>query len=243
MQFAKFLRAVPNRFPRLERDFALEVTHHPDLAAYPTLASLVRDLRPTARGGLPDRKPLITAIVKAHQAKPHPVWSTVLLRVFSAVLWKLRLRLVGGDEDTRDGILLEETQHALLKMKTTDPPRIFMYFRQRLRRRVFRALAEVTDWESVGFGTDPEDEADPITVQPPRLVGHWLRTAPAEQRELVATLVDDGGLHALVRRTTTHPDEYDVVLARLRKRRERLVDGLRKKFGDASMRAKNFSEH
>ena len=243
MEFAKFLRAVPNRFPLLERDFTLQVSHHPDLAAYPTLDALVRALRPNAHGGLPDRKPLIASIVKAHQAKPHPVWSTVLLRVFSSVIWKLRIRLIGGDADTRDEILLEETQHALLKMKTTDPARIFMYFKQRLRRRVFRALAVVTGWENVGFGSDAEEVADPTTIHPPRLLGHWLRSAPREQQELVATFVDDGGLHGLVRRMARSAEEHDVVHARLRKRRERLVDSLREKLGDASTRAKNFSEH
>ncbi len=244
MEFAKFLRAVPDRFPLLERDFTIQAARHPNLAAaYPTLDALVRDLRPSKKGGLPDRTTLIASIVKAHQASPHPVWSTVLLRVFSPILWKVRVRLMGGDEDTRDEILLEETQHALLTMRTTDPARISMYFRQRLRRRVFRALAEVTRWENVGFGSDPEDVAHPATVHPPRLLGHWLRAASPEQRELVATFVDDGGLHPLVRRMAKTPEEHAVVHSRLRKRRQRVVDSLREELGDASTRAKNFSEH
>jgi len=245
MEFAKFLRAVPNRFPLLEHDFVIQAAHHPDLAAYPTLDALVRDVRPIAKGGLLDRKPLIASIVKAHQTKPHPVWSTVLLRVFTPILWKLRVQLMGGDEDTRDEILLEEMQHALLTIKTTDPSRIFMYFRQRLRRRVFHALAEVTQWETMGFGSDPEAVADPTTVHPPRLLGHWLRAATPDQRELVATFVDDEGLHGLVRRAVKNatPAEHAVVHGRLRKRRERVVDSLRQQLGDASSRAKNFSEH
>jgi hypothetical protein len=245
MEFAQFLRAVPKRFPLLERDFTIQVVHHPALAAYPTLDALARDLRPSTKGGLPDRSTLITSIVKAHQAKSHPVWSTVLLRVFTPVIWKLRVRLIGGDEDTRDEILLEETQHALRSMRTTDPGRISMYFRQRLRRRVFRAIAEVTRWETMGFGSDAEDVADPTTVHPPRLLGHWLRAATAEQRELVATFVDDEGLHGLVCRTAKNatPEEHAVVHGRLRKRRQRVVDSLRDQLGNASTRAKNFSEH
>jgi hypothetical protein len=245
MEFAKFLRAVPDRFPLLEHDFVIQAAHHPDLAAYPTLDALARDLRPSAKGGLLDRKSLIASIVKAHQTMPHPVWSTVLLRVFTRVIWKLRVQLMGGDEDTRDEILLEETQHTLLAMKTTDPVRIFMYFRQRLRRRVFHALAEVTRWENIGFGIDPEDVADPTTVHPPRLLGHWLRAATPEQRELVATFVDREGLHGLVRRTAKNatPDEHALVHRRLRKRRERVVDSLREQLGSASTRAKSFSEH
>ena len=245
MEFAKFLRTVPNKFPRLEHDFVIQAALHPDLAAYPTLNSLVRDLRPSAKGGSPNRKALIASIVKAHQTKPHPVWSTVLLRVFTPILWNLRCQLIGGDEDTRDEILLEETQHAILSMKTTDPDRIHMYFRQRLRRRVFRALAEISRWEVVGFGPDVEGAMDPTTVHPPRLPGHYLRAITPEQRELVATVVDAEGLQGLVRRTVKNatPEEHAVVYGRLRKRRERVVDSIRQQLGDASSRAKNFSEH
>jgi hypothetical protein len=245
MQFARFLRSVPQQFPLLERDFTIQAAPHPNLASYPTLDALVRDLRPLKRGGLPDRRPLIASIVKAHQTKPHQVWSTVLLRVFTPILWKLRQRLIGGDEDTRDEILLEETQTALFKMRTCDPQRIFMYFRQALRRRVFRAMAEVTAWEGVGFGSNAEEEADPTTLHPPRLLGHWLRSAPTEHIDLVASLVDEGGLHGLVRREARNDtrEEHARVHDRLRKRRQRLVDSLRANVGDASTRAKNYSEH
>ena len=86
---------------------------------------------------------------------------------------------------------------------------------------------------------------DPTTTRPPRLLGYYLRAATPEQRELVGTFVDPEGLHGLVRRTVKNatPGEYATVHSRIRKRRDRFVEFLREQIGDASTRARNFSEH
>ena len=111
-------------------------------------------------------------------------------------------RVLVAPSGLRDGILAEAFQEALGRVTTDAPLRIFMYVRQELRREVFKALEEITAWEEVGFGTDADLEPDPSTVYAPPLIGVWLEgygTLP-EQAELLATLVDRGGLKALVHR-------------------------------------------
>jgi hypothetical protein len=86
-------------------------------------------------------------------------------------------------------------------------------------------------WEEVGFGTDADLEPDPSTVYEPPLIGVWLEgygTRP-EQAKLLATLVDRGGLRALVRRRHSDLDTAGQTRAFrcLQQRRRRLVARLR----------------
>jgi hypothetical protein len=231
MHLPKLLKSLPVELARLSSAYRTEAPG--DLEPYPTLPALLVGLERTGKGSTPERKALIAQLLRIHQARPHRVWSTVLLHAFTPLLKKLRKGLVGGDEDMLDEIVLEEVQHALLRVRTHDPTRIFMYFRQELRRRVFKALAKLATWEEVGI--DAELEPDPRTLEEPALLGVWLKgfgTRP-EQVELLATLAEHGGLLALVRRRypgqpfTASSREYQA----LHKKRQRLVAKLREQLG------------
>jgi hypothetical protein len=205
MSLRDLLDCLPGELARLSSAYEVAARPHRSLRPYPTLATLLERLQ--RKGNRPSkRKALIALLLRVHQTKPHHLWSTVLLHVFTAMIKKLRKQLVVGDDDTREGILVEAFQEALLRVPTDDSPRIFMYVSQALRRRAFKALAEVIAWEEVGFGTDSDLEPDPSTVYETPLIGVWLEghgTRP-EQAELLATLVDRGGLRAMVRRRHPH---------------------------------------
>jgi hypothetical protein len=227
----KLLDCLPRELARFSSAYEIAARAHRSLRPYPTLARLLARLQRTGKRSSEKRKALITRLIRVHQTRPHHLWSTVLLHVFTPMIKKLRKKLVGGDDDTRDGILVEAFQDALLRVPTDDSPRIFMYFRQALRRTTFRALAAVMAWEEVGFGTDADLEPDPSTVYEPPLIGIWLEghgTRP-EQAELLATLVDRGGLRAMVRRRHHDLDAAGQTRAfrRLQQRRRRLVARLR----------------
>jgi hypothetical protein len=202
MHLRQLLLSIPYDLARLSSAYLTEASLHEGLAHYPTLSSLLTGLERAGGPSTAERKALIALIVRAHQTKPHRVWSTVLLQVFGPLLKKIRKKLQGGDDDTRDEILLEETQHALLRMRTRDSARIFMYFRQAVSRRVFKTLRKDTDWEELGFGIEADTEPDPKTLEGPQLLGVWLKGfgTRQEQVELLATLMEHGGLQELVER-------------------------------------------
>ena len=189
MHLRKLLSRVPAELALLNAAYEKEAPRHDPLALYPTLASLVDRLKPKGSPSTEERKALITCLIRVHQTAPHRVWSTVLLQVFAPLLRKIRKKLHGADGETRDEILLEEFQHALLGVRTDDPRRIVMYVRQALRRRTFKALNGVRAWEEVGFGTDADLEPDPRTLEEPQLLGVWLKGfgPRPEQAELLAT--------------------------------------------------------
>jgi hypothetical protein len=144
----------------------------------------------------------------------------------------LRKKLRGSDQETRDEIIVVAFHEALVDAPTNDPNRIFMYVRQGVRRRVFKALAEVTAWEELGFGTEADLVPDPNTLTEPPLIGVWLRHlgTSAQQAELLGTLVDRGGLWSLILKR--HPDLDEAgqlrVFRCLHKRRHRLVSEMRR---------------
>jgi hypothetical protein len=232
MGLPTLLRRLPGQITHLSSAYVVAARQHDALSPYPTLAVLLDSLGPPGKRSTPERKALIALLVRVYQIQPHTVWSTLLLHVFTAMLKKLRKELHGGDQDTRDGILVEVFQESLRCVRTDDPARIYLYVRQALRRRAFNALKEVFAWQNVGFGTEVDLEPDPVTESEPPLIGVWLKghgTQP-EQRELLATLVDHGGLRALV--SKRHPDLDGAGRARvyecLQKQRKRLVTAVRR---------------
>jgi hypothetical protein len=231
MGLRSLLGNLPAQIAHLSSAYVVAAREHEALAPYPTLAPLLDALGPPGKRSTPERKALIALLVQVHQTRPHTVWSTLLLHVFTPTVKKLRKELHGGDVDTRDGVLVEVFQELLLRVRADDPARIFLYVRQALRRGAFRAMKEVFAWQQVGFGTEPDLEADPTTEIEPALIGVWLKghgTRP-EQAELLATLVDHGGLQALVDRRHGSLDEAGKARAfrRLQKQRQRLVRALR----------------
>ena len=188
MGLRSLLRRLPGEIARLSSSYAIAAREHETLAPYPTLAVLLDSLGPPGKRSTPERKALIALLVRVYQTKPHTVWSTLLLHVFSPMLKKLRKELHGGDQDTRDGVLVEVIQESLRCVRTDDPRRIYLYVRQALRRGAFRTMKEVFAWQQVGFGTEADLEPDPRTEIEPPLIGVWLKghgTRP-EQAELLS---------------------------------------------------------
>ncbi len=232
MGLPTLLKHLPTQISHLSSAYVVAARPHDALSPYPTLKVLLDSLGPPGKRSTPERKALIALLVRVHQTQPHTVWSTLLLHVFTPMLKKLRKELHGGDQDTRDGILVEMLQESLRCVCPDDPPRIYLYVRQALRRRVFNAIKDVFAWQNVGFGTEADLEPDPVTENEPPLIGVWLKghgTRP-EQRELLATLVDHGGLQALVQRRHGDLDEAGRTRAywSLRKKRHRLTHALRR---------------
>jgi hypothetical protein len=228
MHLSKLLHLVPLELTRLHSAYQAAARPHPCLAPYPTLPALLACLRRTRGPSTPTRKALVASLIRIHQTFPHPVWSTILIHVFTPPIKKLRKELRGSDQETRDEIIVVAFHEALVDVRTDDPQRIFMYVRQGLRRRVFKALQEVAAWEEVGFGTDADLVPDPNTLSDPPLIG--LRLKGHGAGELLATLVDRGGLQRLILKR--YPDLDEAGQARafwcLHKRRQRLVGELRR---------------
>jgi hypothetical protein len=232
MGLPSLLRLLPAEIARLSSAYATAAREHESLAQYPTLADLLEALGPAGKRSTPERKALITLLVRVYQTGQHEVWSTLLLHVFTPTVKKLRKNLKGGDADTRESVIVEVFHELLLRVRTDDPVRIYVYVRQALRRGAFRVMRAVFAWQKVGFGTDADLEIDPTTESEPPLIGIWLKghgTRP-EQAALLATLVDRGGLRALVERRHGNLDEVGKARAFrcLQKQRQRLVQALRK---------------
>jgi hypothetical protein len=83
MHLSKLLNLVPVELTRHHASYETGAWLHPCLAPYPTLPALLDALRRTPGPSTPTRKALITSLVRIHQTSPHPVWSTVLLHVFT----------------------------------------------------------------------------------------------------------------------------------------------------------------
>ena len=216
----------------LSRTYLSESQLHPALITYPTLVSLMEPLVQQPSRAPQERRSLIASVIAVHQTRPHALWSTALRHVFARMLRKLRKVLQGADEDTRDAILLEKFLEVLARVPTDDPPRIFMHVRRELRRAVFGALAEIAAWEEIGFGSDADLEPDPATLKGPSLFGIWLKGfgARPDQNELLATVVDHGGLRALVarRHAADAPADRARAYRTLHKKRARLMNALRR---------------
>jgi hypothetical protein len=231
MSLPTLLKRLPRELLHLAAVYDIVSREHPLLAPYPTLSTLLAKLKPNGRWPAPERKGLVSALICIHRASPHKLWSTVLLHVFDHMLKKVRKKLRGGDAPTRDALLVEVFLEGLTRVRTDDPDRIFMYVRQETRRGAFHVLREGATWETIGFGIEADLEPDPNTLDEPALVGVWMRDLPSseEKLELLATLVDRGGLQSLVRKR--HPDLDPTEQARafrcLQKRRTRLVARLR----------------
>jgi hypothetical protein len=232
MHLSKLLNTIPFELTRLHSAYEAAAPAHPCLAPYPTLPALLACLRRTRGPSTPTRKALVASLVRIHQTFPHPVWSTILIHVFTPPIKKLRKELRGSDQETRDEIIVVAFHEGLVDVRTDDPQRIFMYVRQGLRRRVFKALEEVAAWEEVGFGVDADLVPDPTTLSEPPLIRSWLRCRGAgpQKMELLETLVDRGGLQRLILKR--YPDLDEAGQARalwcLHKRRQRLVGELRR---------------
>jgi hypothetical protein len=229
MHLSRLLNTIPFELTRLHAHYEAAARPHPCLAPHPTLPALLACLRRTRGPSSPERKALVASLVRIHQTLPHRVWSTILIHVFTPPIKKLRKELRGGDQETRDEIIVVAFLEALVDAPTDDPQRIFMYVRQGLRRRVFKALEEVAEWEEVGFGTDADRVPDPRTLSEPPLIGLRLRGHGTEG-ELLATLIDRGGLQRLILKRYPGLDEAGQARALwcLHKRRQRLVGELRR---------------
>jgi len=231
MPLPTLLHELPRELSRLHSSYELAARPHRWLDPYPILPRLLEGLRRTVAPSTASRQALVASLLRVHQTSPSPVWSTVLLHVFTPTIKKVRKKLLGGDPETRDAILVEAFHEALVRVRTDDPARIFMYVRQEFRRRAFRALKDVTAWEEIGFGTEADLEPDPDTVGEPLLLGIWLERqgTPAGDAELLSTVLDHGALQALI--LNRHGNLDDAGRARayacLQKRRRRLLLQLR----------------
>lgn len=235
MSLPTLLKRVSSQLSTLSPVYDVVSREHPSLAPYPTLQALLAKLTGKEKAAVTERKALLCFLIALHRASPHPLWSTILLHLFGNMLKKVRRKLLGGDSATRDALVVEAFLEALTNVRTDDSDRIFMYVRQETRRGAFAVLREGAIWETVGFGIEADLEIDPNTLKEPPLIGVWTDSQPdAERAELLATLVDRGGLRSLVRKR--YPDldatEQERAFRCLQKRRTRLVAQLREQLRD-----------
>jgi hypothetical protein len=226
------LRQLPRELARLAPLYESRRDAHPALTPYRTLDSLVATLTHYTPESKSDRIALISALIDVHRESRHPVWTTVLLRVFRPMLNRIREKLVGAPADELDAALLSSFLEALLVVDTKgDPALIPKLVRWRTRRLLFRTLGEEAQWEAVGFGVDCETEPDPATEGDTFLVAVWLRKeqGDAESVELVRTLFEHGALWTLVRRRYADRSTKEQMRAyhRLQGKRRRMIQRLR----------------
>jgi hypothetical protein len=224
---------------KLSPVYDIESRKSASLAEYPTLDSLLVRLKARGKETAPARKALLCTLIDRNRTSPHELWSTILLSAFASVLRKMRRKLHCEDAETCDAIVLESFLETLTDVRTSDARRIFMYVRQRTRRRALRVLRERETWQTIGFGTEADETPDPNTLEEPRLHGVWLRDGVTMEgsAELLATVGDRGALLRLVQ--AQHPDLDRAGQARafrcLQKRRDRLVSRLRSELGDKGL--------
>jgi hypothetical protein len=194
-----------------------------DLAGYPVLADLVACLSADAVAGDTARTDLVATLIATHQARPHRIWSALLLVAFRPMLMTVFKKLVGELPDERLALLLASFQEALGKVDPRhDTLRIGMYVRQATRRGVFAALRTRRAWKEVGFGVSakwtPDEGGETRTEALDRLIDLRARKIvstlpPAEARLALRALADEGPMGPLA--------EQDRAYRKLLRRRQR----------------------
>jgi len=229
---ALFKIELPRQLLRLSPGYPSLAARHASLAAYASADAVLFALRRRPGEPAERRKDLVVALLRMHRSSPHPLWSTLLLLGCAPIVKRLRKDLHGSNPTMRDSILVESFLEVLRSVPTSDPVRIYMYIRQDLRRRVFRALRAELDWRQIGFGEEADLVADGCTSNVPAIVEARLmseRAPDEEARSLLHSLVEPSALREAVDRdyAVCSDDERTRIHERLRKRRHRLVSALR----------------
>jgi hypothetical protein len=232
MRFPTLLRRLALRHPKLSPVYSAVYREHPELADYPTLASLLAVLQARGPETVHARKALLCTLIELNRRPPRrELWSAILCSAFSNVLRKIRKKLYTDDPETTDALVFESFFDVLSYVRTDDVDRICVRVRGKTRRRVLKAFGDRDDWEAVGFGVEADLEPDPVTEAEPRLYGVWSRSGigVAASVELLATVADRGALKLLVQAKFPEQDraEQARTFSRLQKRRDRLVTRMR----------------
>ena len=179
---ALFKIELPRQLLRLSPGYPSLAARHASLAAYASADAVLFALRRRPGEPAERRKDLVVALLRMHRSSPHPLWSTLLLLGCAPIVKRLRKDLQGSNPTTRDTILVESFLEVLRSVPTSDPVRIYMYIRQDLRRRVFKALRAELDWRQIGFGEEPDLVADRCTSNVPAIVEARLLSARPTRR-------------------------------------------------------------
>jgi hypothetical protein len=231
--------------PRFASVYEAARATHEALAPYATAADVGAALSPASPLAIERRNDLVVALVTEHQARPHPLWQTMLLRVFEPMLTRVRMRLARRADPDLDQRVLVAFLGALRSVRTGAYTILALrwaterelFESRRKERRAPETLAYDDEAHPADvFGVDALDQARLAEV---------ARIVEAEGDKdlfdcLVATRANDESLKAYVARA--HPDrserERATIHYRLRCARSALVERIRERFAPpAAVRA------
>ncbi len=101
MSISLSLASIEQKLSQHNGQYATARTTRPALAAYATPTALLQALDAKATTTESERYALVAAIVAAHHAKPHAVWTSLLLLGFAPMLHRLRGQFRDADRDQR----------------------------------------------------------------------------------------------------------------------------------------------
>jgi hypothetical protein len=230
------------------RHFGEAQSHHPCLAEYPNLKSVLEVIRTAVLENWPERERLARAILAEYQRTHFPYWGAVLLVLFYPMLRRLRNKVhdapLGSDD--LDQLVIASFLGVIASFSPLKCPYLVaLRLRQRTQGVVFgvlkreaavceltqmlRTLVEETNWEEFVDELDVL-ETDGSRDQLKKVISRDWQKIPLNSRLLLfLTVNDEDSLRRYAQWMTGENESEARVYARLRKRQARAVKGLREK--------------
>ena len=239
-------RLLREELERLAPRYAAVCVKHPQLSAYPTLASLVGRFtdreKNKSRAAQRERSELLAAVIGAFQPTRDRLWGAILVAAFRPML--ATKRFYGADPEEREAIFFAALTEVVDKLDVgQSPDQVHAIVWRGAKKALVRQLRRQTAWSDVGFGDDADATPDPTSSLPESLLAAWLLSRGAEDRpdlDLVIRVHEWGSLASYVKAeyAALPPAERSRVYGRLKRRYRCAVADLRASLGAAPEQAR-----